>query len=857
MSTKDITVRLKAITDGYSTALRSAAAETKAFGSEVVKQAGAGDQAMRDLGKGAVVAGSALLVGTAYGIKAYADFDQKLTGSLAIMGDITEYQRSDMAAAAREVATTTRYSAGEAADAYFFLASAGFDAKQSIGALPRVAAFAQAGNFDLARATDLLTDAQSALGLVTDDTAGTMSNMTRVSDVLVKANVLANASVEQFSRSLTNKAGAALRLLNKDMEEGVAVLAAFADQGVKGEEAGERLNIVLRDLQTSSIKNKDAWTGMGLAVYDSDGKMRNIADIIGDLTGVLSGASDEQARMTLMQLGFQDRSVSAIQTLLGLEDKIRGYESALRDAGGVTDEVAEKQIQNLNDQLGLAMSKWTDFAMEMGAVVAPALGGIVGIFGDVADALGDLPGPLKTVVGFAVPLVGMALTVGGGFLLLAPRIVKTKQALDTLALTSPKVVAALRAMPMALGVVGGALVAATFVLVALNKAKQEAEARTREFVQALQSEADGLDGATDAMLTNQLITDGSITTLASLGVTVDDYIDAVKAGGKQLDDLTVKMVKNAGEAGVSKSEMFALMKQLSLNTEGYAAASAEIEELTAQQRWGTDETARYATELFGLQDILEGTETGTDALTGAVGSYTTALFGLQGLLGDTKSGTEDVTGAMGQAEAATQSYADTVRALTDPVFAAQRAMRRYKDAAAEVAELEAEGKWGTEEWAEAMLDLSGAVIDADGALAELSMDPAALNAAIQSIATALGISEDEARLLLDTLGLLDGTTVTVTVNETVNRRVNHIPNEVGAYADGVIATRPTLGVFGEAGPEAVIPLNQRGADFFAAAIGQRPVEKQESVKAGVTIGPNTFIQADPDRLARDIAWMWN
>jgi len=90
--------------------------------------------------------------------------------------------------------------------------------------------------FDMARATDLLTDAQSALGLtIRDDAIANMEEMVRVSDVLVRANTLANASVEQFSVALTTKSGAALRALNKDMEEGVAVLAAFADQGIKGE----------------------------------------------------------------------------------------------------------------------------------------------------------------------------------------------------------------------------------------------------------------------------------------------------------------------------------------------------------------------------------------------------------------------------------------------------------------------------------------------------------------------------------------------------------------------------------------------------------------------------------------------
>src|SRR6056297_3127858 len=111
--------------------------------------------------------------------------------------------------------------------------------------MPQVAKFAQAGMFDMATATDIATDAQSALGLTSEDAAENLDNLTRVTDVFVKANTLANTSVQQISEALTNKAGAALRVVNKDVEEGAAVLALFADQGVKGADAGEKLNVVL------------------------------------------------------------------------------------------------------------------------------------------------------------------------------------------------------------------------------------------------------------------------------------------------------------------------------------------------------------------------------------------------------------------------------------------------------------------------------------------------------------------------------------------------------------------------------------------------------------------------------------
>ncbi len=362
--------------------------------------------------------------GAAFAVTQFTGFNHAMTESLAIMGNVSEETKARMERVARDVALTTTASADQAAEAYYFLASAGLDAAASIEAMPVVARFAQAGAFDLAQATDLLTDAQSALGLaIRDDAVANMENMAHVGDVLVKANTLANASVQQFSEALTNKAGSAIRLVNKDMEEGVAVLATFADQGVKGSEAGERLNIVLRDLQTASIKNRAEFKQFGVSVYDSSGTMRNMADIVGDLEGALAGMSDEQRRTTLMTLGFQDRSVAAIMTLIGFSANIRNYETELRKAGGTTEEVANRQMESLKNQMILLWHQVRDVAIELGVPLAGALKSAMESGKPLLDVVvlmvkgfADLPGPVQLVT-FALfgltAAAGPALIIAG------------------------------------------------------------------------------------------------------------------------------------------------------------------------------------------------------------------------------------------------------------------------------------------------------------------------------------------------------------------------------------------------------------------------------------------------------------
>jgi len=241
--------------------------------------------------------------------------------------------------------------------------------------------------FDMSLATDLATDAQSALGLTVNDASQNLENLTRVTDVLVKANTLANASVQQFSEALTTKAGAALKVVNKDIEEGVAVLAAFADRGVKGAEAGDKLNQVLRDIPRATAKNSEEFAKLGLSMFDTEGNMKNVADIIEELDRVLGPMSDELKASTLDQLGLNRGVADAVKILSGAGNQIREYEKALRDAGGTTEEVADKQIDSLRGQAEILGSKFNELGLLLIEDFEPAMKDAIAVTSAFLDIL--------------------------------------------------------------------------------------------------------------------------------------------------------------------------------------------------------------------------------------------------------------------------------------------------------------------------------------------------------------------------------------------------------------------------------------------------------------------------------------
>lgn len=380
-------------------------------------KSGGVNKAIRGLALGGAAAAGAALGKSA---QSFADFDAAMTESMAIMGDVSGEMEDKMAGAAREVARTTQHSAEDAAESYFFLASAGLDASESMEHIDDVANFAQAGMFDMAEATDILTDANSALGRETEEMVG-------LGDQLVQANQNANASVQQFGEALTNKAAPAMNRMGVESEEGIAALSVFADQGLKGRRAGTIFARTLEGLEKNARQNSDAFEELGVQVTDADGEMRPLQSIVSDMEGAFAGMSTEQKNAALEQMGFNRRSKQGIDLLMGNSDALGEYQSSLQDAGGSAQEVANNQMDTFSAQLGLLKDNLNDIAISIGSAVVPALNNLLQPVMDAVSAFADWAqegqnakllagalaavlggGLLSAVVGLSAPVLALA-----------------------------------------------------------------------------------------------------------------------------------------------------------------------------------------------------------------------------------------------------------------------------------------------------------------------------------------------------------------------------------------------------------------------------------------------------------------
>ena len=336
-----------------NTSLKKTAAQAAALSAQLIKT-------------GALIGGA---VAVASG-KAFASFDDAMTRSTAIMGNLSDETKRAMKDMAIELAGNGVQSATELVESYYFLASAGFDAEASIKALPKVQQFATAGAFDMSRATDLLTDSQSALGLVVDDTSKTIDNMVRLSDLYVRANTLSNASVEQFAEAMAGDAGPVMRQYNIEIEDGLAVLAAYATQSKKAGESSNLFGRAVRLTMKAMRTNRKEWDRLGLDIYNANRELRPFADIVSDLSEYLNELSTEQRGAAMETLGFAALTQKAIVPLLGMGSSIRMWRDELVKTGSVTKDVSDKQLKSFGNQLRIAWNNIKNIGIILGEVVS-------------------------------------------------------------------------------------------------------------------------------------------------------------------------------------------------------------------------------------------------------------------------------------------------------------------------------------------------------------------------------------------------------------------------------------------------------------------------------------------------------
>lgn len=344
---------------------------------------------------GALVAATTAMV--AFGKKSVdvgMDFDKSMSQVAATMGISMDEMRDKVGEVdlawghfsgnlreyAMEMGKNTAFSATQAADALNYMALAGYDAQTSMNMLPNVLNLAAAGAMDLATASDMITDTQTAFGISLDRTS-------QMVDEMAKAASTGNTSVSQLGEAFLVVGGLAAELNGgmvtlsdgttatvDGVQELEIALTAMANAGVKGSEAGTHMRNMLLKLASPAEEGAKALEAMGVTVFDKvSGNMRSLSDIFGDLSRNLDSMNQEDKIQTISKL-FNTRDLASAEALLNaVNQDWDAIGESILNAQGAAQKMADTQLDNLAGDITLFKSALEGAQITISDVLSPTL----------------------------------------------------------------------------------------------------------------------------------------------------------------------------------------------------------------------------------------------------------------------------------------------------------------------------------------------------------------------------------------------------------------------------------------------------------------------------------------------------
>lgn len=374
-------------------------------------------------------------------VKTAASFESSMSQVAATMGfSVEELQdktsnasktMEQLSAFAQEMGKTTAFSASEAAEALNYMALAGYSADQSMAMLPTVLNLAAAGNIDLASASDMVTDAQSALGLSMDET-------TKMVDEMAKASSKSNTSVAQLGEAML-QIGATASNMSGGTAELATSLGVLADNGIKGAEGGTKLRNMILSLQDAAENGAVQFGDFSIEVYDAEGNFRAISDIMQDVSKGMEGMSQE-SKDALTSGVFNKQDLAAVNAMLQTSsDRFSELKGEIEGAEGAAQQMADVQLENFEGKVKLLKSALEGVGIQIGEIILPYLMAFVEKLQSALDWFSNLDegtkkiivtiagivaavGPILAIVGKVISAIGTISSVIGGFISFLPAI---------------------------------------------------------------------------------------------------------------------------------------------------------------------------------------------------------------------------------------------------------------------------------------------------------------------------------------------------------------------------------------------------------------------------------------------------
>ena len=313
-------------------------------------------------------------------ISAGTNFESAMSSVASISG-ATGNDLKELTSKAKQMGATTQFSATEAANAMEYMAMAGWKTKDMVSGISGIMNLAAASGSDLARTSDIVTDALTAFGKSASD-SGTFA------DVMAAASSNANTNVEMMGETF-KYVGAAAGAMGYSIQDIALATGLMANSGIKGSEAGTALRSVITRMAKPTKESSAAMKKLGLSITDSKGRMKSFGTIMKDMRKGMKGMTEDQKASYAAMLGGQEAMSGVLAIANASEKDFNKLSKAIDNSKNAAQNMAKVKLDNLKGDVTILQSSMEGLGITIFDQVGGNLRGLVGTATDVVGKINE------------------------------------------------------------------------------------------------------------------------------------------------------------------------------------------------------------------------------------------------------------------------------------------------------------------------------------------------------------------------------------------------------------------------------------------------------------------------------------
>lgn len=347
-----------------------------------IRNAGRG---MTSIGTAMLPMAGAIVAAGAAGAKTFMDFDATITAA-GVKASATAEEMEEMRRVAGRLGADFPISAAQAAEGMDRLAAGGFNANQTIAAMPGIIKAAIASGEELGATSDVVTSALSIWNLTTGDVA---ANTEHVADVIQMSANVSKLGMQEFGLAM-QYAGAPAAALHVSIEELGTAMAIMSNNGIEASAIGTSLRATFSRLSRPPKDAAAAIAALGLKVRDSSGNFVGLTNIVDQMRTSMAGLSDIQQVAMAKAIAGGDAYSGLLALIRTSPEAYQELAGAIQNAAGSSTAAYNTMQDTLKGSIDSMKGSVEAFAISMGAVLAPTIRDAAGAIKSIADTLSAL-----------------------------------------------------------------------------------------------------------------------------------------------------------------------------------------------------------------------------------------------------------------------------------------------------------------------------------------------------------------------------------------------------------------------------------------------------------------------------------